>query len=61
MMMSPRCIFSASSVTVWPVKAAGTMTQAALGAVSLATNSSSEEAPVAPSPASSFTAAGLTS
>src|SRR5437764_3140614 len=61
MMMSPRCILRARSLTVWPVKAAGTMTHAALGTVSLPTKSSSEVVPIAPSPASSFTAAWLTS
>ena len=35
------------------------MIQAARGAVSLAANSSSEDAPVAPSPASSVTASGV--
>ena len=55
MMMSPSANRAASSSTVSPVKAAGTMTHAARGAVSLATKSSSEVAPVAPSPSSSST------
>ena len=62
MIASPRSSRLASSVTVLSViSPAGTMTQAARGVDSLATNSSSESAPVAPSPASSSTASGLTS
>ena len=41
--------------------AAGTMTQMQRGGCSVSTNASSAEAPVAPSPASSETASGLTS
>ena len=47
---------------VFPViSPAGTMTQAARGAVSLETKSAMESAPVAPSSARAFTALGSTS
>ena len=61
MMMSPGSIFLASSITVSPVNAAGTITHAARGLLSLARNSSSVSPPVAPSPSSSVIASLLTS
>ena len=52
MIASPASSFAASSLTVLSViSPAGTMTHAARGFSSLATKSSSESAPVAPSPA----------
>ncbi len=45
----------------WSTTAAGTMSQAARGGFSLATKSSSEAAPVAPSLASACTASALRS
>ena len=61
MTMSPLSSTAASSPTVSPAIAAGTMIQAARGAVSLFANSASERAPVAPSLSSCAIAASLTS
>ncbi len=61
MMTSPASKCSASAATVSPVIPAGTITQAARGAVSFAANSASVAAPVAPSASSVFTAAAFTS
>ena len=61
MMTSSASINAASCSAVEPANAAGTMIHAARGAVSLATKSSSEDAPTAPSPARPSTASGLTS
>src|SRR5437667_3316508 len=62
MMMSPDVIRAARSFTVcsvaWP---AGTMIQTARGWFSLASRSSSDSAPMAPSPTSVFTLSALTS
>ena len=62
MIASPDSSLSISSCTVLSViSPAGTITQAARGLLSLETKSSTESAPVAPSPASSLTASALTS
>src|SRR6476659_2516364 len=62
MIASPDSSFSPSAATVRSViSPAGSMTHAVRGLDSLATKSSSESAPVAPSPASVATASGLTS
>ena len=60
-MMSPTAIQEASVSTVDPVTAAGSMTQAAAGFVSMDTRSSIESAPWTFLPSIAFTAAGLTS
>jgi hypothetical protein len=59
MTTSPGLISPFSSSTTRPATPAGTITQAARGASSLATRSSSELAPTAPSPSSWATAAWL--
>src|SRR5918997_3264535 len=61
MTTSPGSISPASSSTTCPATPAGTITQAARGASSLATRSWREEAPTAPSPASCSAAAWLRS
>ncbi len=62
MIASPDSSLDDSSLTVLSViSPAGTMTQTARGLSSLATKSSSESPPVAPSPARVATASGLTS
>ncbi len=48
MMMSPASMWSASSFTAAPVPAAGTITHAARGDVSLPARSATEVAPMAP-------------
>src|SRR5215211_831722 len=59
MTTSPASISPASSSTTLPATPAGTITQAARGASSLATRSAGESAATAPSPASWSTAARL--
>jgi len=61
MTVSPASIRFASSATVLPANAAGTITHAARGFVSLATKSSRDSEPVAPSDSSSATESGFTS
>jgi hypothetical protein len=62
MIVSPSSSTSASEAIVLSVMSpAGTMTHAARGFSSFATNSSSDAEPVAPSASSAFTAAGKTS
>ena len=62
MIASPESSTAATSSIVFSViSPAGTITQTERGALSFAARSSSEEAPSAPSPASSETASGLTS
>src|SRR5579862_5288272 len=62
MMVSPFCMCLASSITVASVASpAGTITQAARGAVKLATNSSADLEAVAPSAASCRTFSGFRS
>ncbi len=62
MIASPASSTAATSFTVCSVMSpAGTITQAARGFSSLAAKSSSESAPVAPSPASSAIASAFTS
>src|SRR5512133_2963892 len=59
MMMSSASNSSASCITVRPVTDAGTMIHAARGLVSFDAKSASDEEPVAPRSASSFTFGGL--
>ena len=61
MMVSSACSSGASFAIVSSTNAAGTMMQMQRGGASAPTNSSSEPAPVLPSPASPETASGLTS
>ena len=61
MIMSPGDIKAASLSTLAPVIAAGSISQAQAGFSSLATNSSNEAAPVAPSATRAATLAGLIS
>ena len=62
MMMSPGSIRGPSASIVWPViSPAGTITQAARGAVSLLTKSASELEPVAPSCSDPCTTVGFRS
>src|SRR5579884_75418 len=62
MIVSPASISEARpSMVLLVMSPAGTMTQAALGVVSLLTKSAIELAPVAPSSSSAFTAPGFTS
>src|SRR6266508_552168 len=59
MMMSSASNASASCMTVWPVTDAGTMIHAARGLVSFDAKSASDDEPVAPTSASSFTFGSL--
>src|SRR5215211_3736486 len=59
MMMSSASNSSASCITVWPVTEAGTMIHAARGLVSFDAKSASDDEPIAPRSASSFTFGSL--